>query len=387
MASDLQPPPHKLRRREGRPRRRTPVGASPGTLVRDPAALKPIVSLIAYGPERLEEKKITNVAALRDYVGRWPVVWVNVDGLGDLELVHALGAMFGLHRLALEDVVNTHQRPKAEDYDDHIFIATRMVAAGGPLATEQFTLFLGRDYVLTFQERPGDCFDAVRQRLRLDRGHIREQKPDYLAYALLDAIIDGFFPVLEKYGERLEGLEDRVMAEPSAQQVPEIHALKRDLLNLRRAIWPQREMISGLTRGDSDHVGEQTRLYLRDCYDHTIQLMDLLETYREVATGLVDVYLSSQSARMNEIMKMLTIIATIFIPLGFIASLYGMNFDSARSPWNMPELEWRYGYFYALGVMSAVAGGLLYYFRRKGWIGGAPRRRTAPPSGPGETPS
>jgi magnesium transporter len=231
-------------------------------------------------------------------------------------------------------------------------------------------MFLGANFLLTFQERTGDCFDLVRDRIRRRRGHIRERKADYLAYALLDAVIDGYFPVLEACGERLESLEDAVLDKPSGEQSAQIHEMKRDLLTLRRAIWPQREMINALTRDSSAHVSDQTRVYLRDCYDHTIQLMDMLETYREIASGLVDVYLSSVSARMNEIMKLLTIIATIFIPLGFIAGLYGMNFDTGVSPWNMPELSWRWGYPFALGLMAVVAIGLLLFFRKRGWIGG-----------------
>ncbi len=360
-----------LKPRRARRRRRTPVGASPGTLIADPSAARSVILFMGYGPEGLEEgtlKDVNEIAALR---GRFPVLWVDVVGLGDLALIERLGTLFGLQRLALEDVVNTHERPKAEEYDGYLFVVTTMMVTPEPPATEQFAMFVGEDYVLSFQERHSDVLEAVRERIRRGRGQIRGQKPDYLAYALVDAIVDGYFPVLERHGERLEALEDRVVSRPEARQVAEIHELKRDLLTLRRAIWPQREMINSLARGDFRHVSETTRLYLRDCYDHTIQLMDLMETYREIASGLVDVYLSSQSARMNDIMKVLTIIATIFMPLGFVASLYGMNFDTT-SPWNMPELGWRFGYFFALGVMAAIAGGLLYYFHRRHWIG---RRR------------
>ncbi len=276
--------------------------------------------------------------------------------------------MFNLHGLALEDVVNVHQRPKVEEYADHAFIVTRMIQAGLPPTTEQVSMFLGEGFLLTFQERPGDCFDPVRARLRSSRGQIRDRQADYLAYALLDAVIDGYFPVLETLGERLEVLEDAVTAEPPEAEATQIHEIKRELLLLRRAVWPQREMVNALTRETSPYVTDQTRLYLRDCYDHTIQLMDIVETYREIATGLVDIYLSSVSTRLNEIMKVLTIIATIFIPLGFVAGLYGMNFDASASPWNMPELRWYWGYPVALGVMAAAALGMLYYFYRKGWI-------------------
>jgi magnesium transporter len=231
-------------------------------------------------------------------------------------------------------------------------------------------MFLNDRILLTFQERPGDCFDLVRDRIRKRRGQIRNRGADYLTYALLDAVIDGYFPVLEACGERLETLETSVIAEPSRDQVVQVHDMKRDLLSLRRAVWPQREMVNALTRDSTAFVSDQTQVYLRDCYDHTVQLMDMVETYREIASGLLDIYLSSVGTKMNEIMKVLTIIATIFIPLSFIAGLYGMNFDPKASPWNMPELAWYWGYPVALALMLAVALGLLVYFRRKGWIGG-----------------
>ncbi|MDH3475665.1 MAG: magnesium/cobalt transporter CorA [Rhodospirillales bacterium] len=361
-------------------KRRTPPGASPGTLVTDPLAVGPTVCLIGYGPDDLEEREVSEIEDLKPLIGRWPVTWINVDGLADLELIRRLGEMFELHRLALEDVVNVHQRPKVEEYEDHAFVVTRMIHGDQEPMTEQVSIFLGERFLLTFQERPGDCFDLVRERIRKHRGLIRERGADYLAYALLDAVIDGYFPVLEDYGERLEALEDAVMGQPSRDHVAQIHDMKRDLLTLRRAIWPQREMINALTRDSSPQVSEQTRVYLRDCYDHTVQLMDVVETYREIASGLVDVYLSSTSAHMNEIMKVLTIIATIFMPLGFIAGLYGMNFDRGASPWNMPELGWYLGYPFALLLMAVVAVGLLLYFRRKGWMGSGQegRRRIRP---------
>lgn len=337
-------------------------------------AVRPTVRLIRYGPDQLEEREVKDAESLRSLIGKWPVTWVNVDGLGDLDLIRALGEMFGLHRLALEDVVNVHQRPKVEEYEDHAFIATRMLVARDAAVSEQITMFLGEGYLLTFQERPGDVFDPIRERIRRHRGFIRESKADYLAYALLDAVIDGYFPVLEHCGERLEALEDEVVSRPGGAAVAAIHEMKRDLLTLRRAIWPQREMINTLVRDPSPYVADQTRVYLRDCYDHTIQIMDIVETYRETASDLMDVYLSSVSTRLNEIMKVLTIIATIFIPLGFIASLYGMNFDPEVSPWNMPELRWYLGYPFSLGLMLLLALGLLYFFRRRGWLGGAERR-------------
>jgi len=356
-------------------KRRTPPGASPGTLTPDPTALRPAIRVIAYDGEHIEEREIADVEELESLVHARPVTWVNVDGLGDLDLIRRLGELFSVHRLALEDVVNLHQRAKVEEYEDHIFIATRTIAArvvdGAPsLDTEQVTMFLGGDYLLTFHERPSDTFDPVRARLRQHLGRIREAGPDYLAYALLDAVIDGYFPVLERYGELVEELEDAAVSQPGAELVTQVHRAKRDLLTLRRAIWPQREMINTLIRDPSSLLSDHTRVYLRDCYDHTIQLMDMVETYREIGSGLIEIYLSSVSTRMNEVMKVLTIIATIFIPLGFIAGLYGMNFNPQASPWNMPELGWYWGYPSALGLMAAVALGLIVYFRLRGWLGG-----------------
>jgi magnesium transporter len=270
----------------------------------------------------------------------------------------------------MEDVVNTYQRAKAEAFSDHLFVATRMPAGEGAAGrTEQLTLFVGNGYVLSFREQPGDWLEPVRQRLRVARGRIRTAGADYLAYALLDAATDHYFPTLEALGERLEVLEDAVTAAPVRHQVAEIHAIKHELLSLRRALWPQREMLNGLIRDEDAIIAPATKIFLRDSYDHVIQLMDILETYREIASGLVDIYLSAMSARLNEIMKVLTVIATLFMPLGFIAGIYGMNFDPQASPWNMPELGWRYGYFFALSLMVATAVGLLLYLWRNGWIG------------------
>lgn len=351
-------------------RRRVPPGAPPGTLLADPDAVAPEVRLIAYGPDGLEEREIAAVEELEATPGALPVTWINVDGLADLALIKALGELFGLHRLALEDVVNVHQRPKVEEYEHHAFVVTRMIQSAAAPTGEQISMFLGDRFVLTFQERAGDCFEPVCERIREHRGQIRERGADYLAYALLDAVIDSCFPVLEEYGERIEALEAAVMTAPGEHHVPEIHAVKRELLGLRRTIWPQREMLSALARDSTAYISEPTQIYLRDCYDHTVQLMDLLESYREITSSLIDVYLSSVSARMNGIMKVLTIIATIFIPLGFIAGVYGMNFDRDVSPWNMPELGWVLGYPFALALMLLTALGLLGFFYRRNWLGG-----------------
>ncbi|MEC9339908.1 MAG: magnesium/cobalt transporter CorA, partial [Pseudomonadota bacterium] len=239
----------------------------------------------------------------------------------------------------------------------------------------------GEGFLLTFQERAGDCFDPVRERIRRRHSQLRERGADYLTYALLDAVVDSGFPVLEACGERLEVLEAAVSSGSRDVQVTDIHRIKRELLDLRRTVWPQREMVSALAREPTAYISDQTRIYLRDCYDHTVQLMDLLETYREIASSLIDLYLSSVNARMNEIMKVLTIIATLFMPLSFVASLYGMNFDRTVSPWNMPELGWALGYPFILVLMLAMAFGMLWFFLRRGWIGNRAARRGGAPRG------
>jgi magnesium transporter len=352
-----------------RHRKRTPVGAPPGTLVPDPASRPTRIAYFSYDKSGLVEKAAATPGELAEAIGGHAVVWVDVHGLADLDLIARLGDTFGLHRLAIEDVVNVHQRPKLEEYDDHLFIVTRMLEDPGSTATEQLSIFLGAGYVLTFQERPGDVFEPVRKRLRQHKGRLRELGADYLAYSLIDAVIDGYFPSLEHRGEILEELEDRVVSDPRADHVSSIHQMKRDLLELRRAVWPQREMLSLLMRVQPPLVTAPTQVYLRDCYDHTFQLIDMIETYREIASSLIEIHLSSLSYKMNEIMKVLTIIATIFIPLSFVTGLYGMNFDPKASPWNMPELGWTFGYPFALAVMAAIAAGLLYFFWRRGWLG------------------
>ncbi len=357
-----------------RARRRTAPGAMPGTVAPGADAAKSRLDVIAYGPGDIVELTDASLADVVKLRGKHPVLWINVTGLGDAELILGVGEAFGLHRLALEDVVNAHQRPKAEDFEDHLFIVTIEPKPGALFEPEQVSMFLGPDYLLTFQERAGDCFDPIRERIRGGKGRSRSSGPDYLCYALLDAALDGFYPVLDRYGDELEGLEIEVVEGASEGQVSRINGLKRDLLFMRRAVWPQREMINTLIRDEHPLFAPQTRLHLRDCYDHAIQLMDIIETYREIASGLVDIHISSITARLNEIMKVLTVIATIFIPLGFIASLYGMNFDRA-SPWNMPELGWRYGYPFSLALMAGSAGLMLWYFRAKGWLGGKRRRR------------
>jgi len=366
--------------RRKRQKRRTPPGAPPGTLVADPAAPKPVISVIGYGSDGCCEQVFRDVADVQAYLARWPVTWINVDGLGDVQTIARLADMLGLHRLAVEDTVNTHQRAKVEHYPNHLFLVAHMATYNDHLETEQLSLYLGKSYVVTFQGgQPGDPFEPVRERIRHAVGGIRQAGADHLAYCLIDAVIDGYFPVLETTGERLEELEDEILDRPTGGTSSRVHEIKRNLMTLRRTIWPLREAMNSLLRDPSPLVTDETRLYLRDCYDHTVRVIDFIETYRELGSDLMDLYLSRVSQRMTEVMKVLTIIATIFIPLTFISSIYGMNFQTDRSPWNMPELTWYFGYPLALGLMAVMALGMLYYFGRKGWL----RSPSEPPRTPG----
>lgn len=345
-------------------------GMIPGTIMVPEGASAPIISVIAYNDDALTEAILTSSADIPAYLQQWPMTWINVDGLGSADLLRELGDMFQLHALALEDVSNTHHRAKTEDYDDYLFIITHMMRQiDGGLDREQISLFIGQNYVLTIQERPGgDILAPVRERLRRGKGRlIRKAGTDYLGYAILDTIVDGYFPIMEHFGDWISTLEDSVIDNPSRTLIGETHDIKRQLQMLRQCIWPMREVIVNMS-SDNDIVKEETRLYLRDIRDHVTNIMDLLEIDRERASGLIDVYLSSVNNQMNETMRVLTVIATIFIPLSFIASLYGMNFDTTISPWNMPELKWFYGYPFALGLMALVALILLGYFAKRGWI-------------------
>jgi magnesium transporter len=360
-----------LRRVKPRIRRRVPAGTRPGTFTIEPGAHPTSIRVIAYDKDRVVEQEIRDPGReLPALLERWPVVWVDVVGLGTEDSLRALGAIFGIHPLALEDVVHVHQRAKVEAYEEHLYCVLRIPDAGNEQLTEQFSLFLGRNYVVTFQERPGDDFNLVRTGLRHENSVTRQTiRPDYLAYRLIDAAIDAYFPVLESIGDRLDRLDDKAVGADGGRAFAELHGVRRELLMLRRAIWPIRDAVSMLRSEVSPFVTDATRVYLRDCYDHAVQLIDLLESYREIAGDVRDYYLSSISNRMNEVMKTLTVIATIFLPLNFIAGVYGMNFSREVSPWNMPELVWRYGYFFALGLMATVALGMLIYFVRQGWLG------------------
>lgn len=347
--------------------RRGKPGTMPGTLTPNPEARATTIRMMGYSSDTIEETHLDGYGDIASARAASQTLWIDVAGLADVALIEQIGKTFGLHRLALEDVVNVHQRPKADTFDDHAFIVARM-RQHEHRESVQLAMFLGADFLLTFHEGSTDCFEPVRTRLRKNLGRIRGAGPDYLAYALIDIVVDEFYPILEIHGEELETLEAAVVSSPDPSQINRLHALKRDLLDIRRIIWPTREMLSSLVHDESPFIKAPTAHYFRDAYDHTIQLMDVVETYREIASGLLDIYLSSVSARLNEVMKVLTIIATIFIPLSFITGLFGMNFDRNASPWNMPELGWRFGYPMALLFMAAIAAALVLYFWRKGWI-------------------
>ncbi|MBD2277210.1 MAG: magnesium/cobalt transporter CorA [Dolichospermum sp. DEX189] len=347
-------------------------GTQPGTIIVDENAEQPIIFLIDYNQTELIHKQISYPEECLNYLDTESVSWVDVQGLGSKDILHRLGQTFDLHPLILEDIVNMVERPKIEDYEDQLVIIAHMVVPNhnnGSFYSEQVSLVLGKYYVLTVQEEPEhDCFDGVRMRINKNKGIIRRQGSDYLAYSLLDAIIDGFFPVLELYGERIDDLEEEVIVNPSQQTLQKIYQIRRELLQLRRAIWPQRDAINSLIRDGSELISDDVRIYLRDCYDHAVQVMDIVETYRELVAGLMDVYLSAISNKMNEIMKLLTVVSSIFIPLTFIAGVYGMNFNTEKSPHNMPELNWYWGYPLCLGAMALIATSLIYFFWRRGWL-------------------
>ncbi|MBD2119813.1 magnesium/cobalt transporter CorA [Trichocoleus sp. FACHB-262] len=347
-------------------------GSMPGTLKIEVDAPPPVIVLIDYSDTKATKVEIEAPEDCEPYLDTESVSWVDVKGLGSEDILKRLGHVFNLHPLVLEDIVNVPQRPKVEEYEDQLLIVARMVtlqANGQSFISEQVSFILGQHYLLTVQEEPDhDSFGPVRERIRCNKGTIRKQKSDYLTYALLDSIIDGFFPVLEAYGERIEELEDEVVSNPTRQTLEKIHGIKRELLTLRRSIWPQRDAINMLIRDGSDLISHDVQIYLRDCYDHTVQVLDMVETYRELASSLMDVYLSSVSNRMNEIMKTLTVISAIFIPLTFVAGIYGMNFNTEISPWNMPELNWYLGYPACLTLMLLITVSLCAFFWRRGWF-------------------
>ncbi len=348
-------------------KRKKKLGLPPGTLVYDgeEQAGKTRVTVIDYDKERLEEKVVEDIEESFPFRDSSSVTWINVDGLRDVKLIESLGNHFGFHTLVLEDILSTGQRPKFEEFEDHLFIVLRMLDYSdedNEITTEQVSLLVGKNYVISFQEHEGDLFGPVRERLRNRKGRITKQGADYLAYSLIDIIVDNYFNMLEKTGDRLETMEDLVIEKPEPETLQQIRAIKREMIFLRRSAWPLREVISNLERAEPGIIHKSTKIYLRDVYDHIIQVVDTIETMRDMISGLQDVYMSSVSNSMNEVMKVLTIIATIFIPLTFIAGIYGMNFE------HMPELKYPWAYPAVWGVMAIAAVLMVVFFRKKKWM-------------------
>ena len=342
-------------------------GLAPGTLVYigEQKIDQIRITLIDYDKKGFQEKKIENIEECFPFKDKPTITWINIDGLHDTCIIEKIGKHFDLHPLVLEDILNTGQRPKFEDLDKYIFVVGKMMYYDdqeNETKTEQISFILGQNFVISFQEKLGDVFDPIRERIRQAKGRIRKEKADYLLYALLDSIVDNYFIILEKVGDKIENLEEIVVKSPEPASLQTIHALKREMIFLRKSVWPLREVINNLGKTDSKLIQSSINIYLRDIYDHTIQIIDTVETFRDMLSGLHDTYLSSISNKMNEIMKVLTIFAAIFIPLTFIAGIYGMNFQF------MPELSWRWGYFAVWGVILTVGITMIIYFKKKKWL-------------------
>ena len=356
----------KLKLNRHKKKRQKKAGSPPGTLVHvgEQKIEQVHIEVIDYDEQELYEKELSSIEETFQYRDKSSISWINIDGLHEVDLIEKIGNHFNIHPLVQEDILNTGHRPKMEDYGDYIYIVLKMLEYRNDdkLMIEQISIILGKNYVITFQERKGDVFNPVRERIRNGKIRTSKRKSDYLAYALVDAIVDNYFVILEKLGEAMEELEQDLLQNPEQSTLQHIYSLKRNMLVIRKSIWPLREVISVLERGESPIILKPTRIYLKDVYDHTIQVIDTVETFRDMVSGMLDTYLSIASNKMNEIMKVLTIIATIFIPLTFIAGIYGMNFEY------MPDLKWHYGYFAIWAIMIVIAVIMIIYFRRKKWL-------------------
>lgn len=350
------------------------AGLPPGTAIHigEVKTERVRITLTDYNQDHYDSLVVDDLQACLVFTARPDsVTWVNIDGLHEVDILERVGKCFQLHPLTIEDILNTNQRPKLDIYDDYIYLVLKMPEfsqGSSDIALEQVSFVVSGNRIISFQERPGDTFDSVRNRLKSGKGKSRKLGTDYLLYALLDSVVDNYFIMLEKLGEEIEALELQLVENPVPATMRQISFLKRQMVLLRKSVWPLREVISSLQRDDVPFIGEHIQVYLKDLYDHTIQVIDTVESFRDIISGMLDIYLSSISNRMNEIMKVLTIFAAIFIPLTFIAGLYGMNFNTAVSPCNMPELNWYFGYPFALGIMAIVAGAMLLFFKRKGWF-------------------
>lgn len=343
------------------------IGLAPGHLVflGDTKAEEISIRMMDYSEKEIVDKSIKNLHDLKVCKSSPHVSWVDIIGLHDTDVIDEIGKMFDIHSLTLEDILNTDQRPKVDFFENYIYMVTKMITYNhleNRIEYEQISLIFGRGFVISFQEREGDVFDPIRERLLTAKGKIRGMGADYLAYSLLDVIVDNYFLIMERMGEVIELYEESLVINPRSEWLNEVYGLKREILFLRRSVWPLREVITKLERDESNLIDQKTGIYIRDLYDHTIQVIESIEIYRDMISGLLDLYLSSVSNRMNEVMKVLTIIATIFIPLTFIVGVYGMNFD------NMPELRWQYGYFLIWGIMIALGIGMFIAFKRQKWL-------------------
>jgi magnesium transporter len=343
------------------------LGTAPGTLIQRSEGELPAVRITRfdYNEDRFEERKLNTIDEAFPQTDRSVITWINIDGVHDTQILHRIGSLYNVHPLILEDIQNTGQRPKMDRFDEYLFVCLKMLwydDRAQDTVSEQVSILLGASFVISFQEREGDVFEPIRQRLRENKGKIRRSGTDYLAYCLIDSIIDNYYIILERIEEQIEPLEDTIVTAPRADTARNLHELKRKLLLIRRAVWPLREVITAIEKEESPLIHRSTRLYLRDIYEHTVQVIDTIETFRDLVSGLHDIYLSTVSNNMNAIMKVLTIIATIFIPLTFIAGIYGMNFQF------MPELSWRWGYPLVVGIMFIVALGMVFYFKRRKWF-------------------
>lgn len=340
---------------------------SPGTMIfiGEQQVDKARIDIIQYDTAMLKEMSDVTPEQCRDSSTAPGVTWINVNGIHNIGLIESLGKYFDLHPLTLEDIVNTIQRPKVEEFPNYVYAVLKMMAfdeSTNRFDIEHVSLILGENYVISFQEHEGDVFDYVRERIRNAKGRIRSLKADFLAYALMDAAVDHYFLAVERIGDRIEDMDDHILTHPKPEDIQEVHKMKREILSFRKAVWPLREEVGALEKSETSLIRPETKVFLRDLYDHIIQIIDMLETFRDILGGIHDTYLSSVSNRMNEIMKVLTIISTIFIPMTFIAGVYGMNFE------HMPELKWPFGYYLIWGIMLAIAVSLIFFFKRRKWF-------------------
>ena len=357
--------------------RHAPPGTAPGSLNVPEGSLKPKVKILSYDQDSFEEKEVNGVHAIKSQVENYPNKnhWIDIRGFGDKPFFEQLADIFGIHRLQMEDVFNVYQRAKAEDYQGHLFLVSRCLKEeNGFITNDQLSLFLGKNFVITIQDKYEDMLEPVRERIRQGKGYVRSYGCDYLLYALMDVVLDNFFPVIESISDKLDALQDALIDNPKRDKLNQILMTKRDLIMLRRSIWSERDKVNDILRSNFPLISESVKIFFRDSYDHCVHVIDLVESYKEVTASLMDVYMSSVSNKMNQVMKVLTIISTIFIPLTFIVGIYGMNFSYTDPitgeilPLNMPELYSPYGYVTVVAIMVVVVIGLLYFFVKKGWL-------------------